>query len=1147
MENRGWWRRWVWRSLCHYRRTNVGVVAAAAVTAAVVVGALAVGDAVRASLRERALSRIGAVDAALQLEERFFADDLGERVVADLVTRGIADAAVACTLRLDGVANVQGRRGSGAWVRVHGVDADFFALGPDGAPGVRVSPGEIALSAGLRAQLQVEPGARLLLRVTRPSALPRDLALARIEDVALALPVTVADRTVDDRAFGAFALRADPDAAANGFVDRNWLQQQLEIEGRANTLLLASRADRGGGAAFAEAASAAVRRVWRLDDLQLELGTVVAGAETIAELRSQRVFLDPAVVEVLRAGLPDAVGLLTWFVNGIGRAGGSTIPYSTVTGWGPLGEGRVGDGPYARAVARTTSSLEARADPADPRPMALTDWAASDLGVAVGDTVDVDYYVMGPQLRLEERRGTFSVAAVVPLDGIVDDATLMPPFPGLSESENCRDWEPGIPVELDRIRDRDEAYWDAHKGAPKALVRFEDAVALWANPYGQATAVRVPRARADALRELLRENVDPAGIGLFFADVRAPALATAAAATDFGGLFVGLSFFLVVAALLLTAMLFAFGVEQRARSIGTLLAVGYRPRQVRRLVLAEGFVLATAGAVLGVALGAGYTWAVLEALQSIWSGAVGGARIGFRFSPSWALAGAAIAVICCLLAMMLGLRRLFRRPAVELLAGAVGVTAPAAARSGRGAGVLAVTAAVAAVALAAMGVLGAVGGGGSGAAQALVFFGAGSSVLVAGVAGLALVLRRPRRGAGAVRSVRALAGTQLRRRPGRSLTATALLASGGFLVLAVQAHRLVGPADPTDPAAGTGGFAAFGRTVLPLLRSLATEEGRAAYGLDVDALEGVDLWPVRVREGDDASCLNLAQPRVPTLLGVPSAALAARGAFSFVDAMPPPEAPDRSANGSPWEWLQADYGPGVVPAIGDAASVAWSMHKALGEGFEFVDESGQPFEVRIVGLARDSVLQGRLVVDEDRFRERFPSVAGYRQLWIDVPMERRDAALSALGRSLRDLGFEGVPAEQRLARYFEVQNTYLLIFQALGALGLLLGTVGLGVVVLRNTLERRGELALVAAVGWRRADLRRWLFWEHAQLLAQGVGLGAIAAAVGLAPTLLGRGVGWGWFALVLLALLACGAFWVGLACAAAVRSARVAALQEGL
>ena len=61
-----------------------------------------------------------------------------------------------------------------------------------------------------------------------------------------------------------------------------------------------------------------------------------------------------------------------------------------------------------------------------------------------------------------------------------------------------------------------------------------------------------------------------------------------------------------------------------------------------------------------------------------------------------------------------------------------------------------------------------------------------------------------------------------------------------------------------------------------------------------------------------------------------------------------------------------------------------------------------------------------------------------------------------MSRALQDVGLELTPATQRLAAFNAVQNTYLNTFQVLGGLGLLLGSAGLGVVVLRNVLERRG-------------------------------------------------------------------------------------------
>jgi len=61
--------------------------------------------------------------------------------------------------------------------------------------------------------------------------------------------------------------------------------------------------------------------------------------------------------------------------------------------------------------------------------------------------------------------------------------------------------------------------------------------------------------------------------------------------------------FRVPGALLLAAMFFRLAVEQRAREVGLLRAVGFATSGVRRLFLAEGFALAVCGSVLGAAGG----------------------------------------------------------------------------------------------------------------------------------------------------------------------------------------------------------------------------------------------------------------------------------------------------------------------------------------------------------------------------------------------------------------------------------------------------------------------------------------------------------------------------------------------------------------
>jgi len=136
---------------------------------------------------------------------------------------------------------------------------------------------------------------------------------------------------------------------------------------------------------------------------------------------------------------------------------------------------------------------------------------------------------------------------------------------------------------------------------------------------------------------------------------------------------------------------------------------------------------------------------------------------------------------------------------------------------------------------------------------------------------------------------------------------------------------------------------------------------------------------------------------------------------------------------------------------------------------------------------------------------------------------------------------------RRLAMFNAVQNTYLGTFQILGGLGLLLGSVGLGVVVLRNVLERRSELAVLMAVGFRARALKWLVLSEHGALLAFGLGLGVVSALVAVLPAVLSPGseVPYLSLASTLIGVLLSGALWTWLATLAALRGRLLDALRN--
>jgi hypothetical protein len=617
---------------------------------------------------------------------------------------------------------------------------------------------------------------------------------------------------------------------------------------------------------------------------------------------------------------------------------------------------------------------------------------------------------------------------------------------------------------------------------------------MWANPYGNLTAVRFrPEAgTADQLADKLRRHLDPVDLGLAFRPVRERALAASQGATDFGGLFLGLSFFLIVSALTLTALLQAFHVQQRGEQVGTLRAIGWPAGKVRLLLLGECLLLAGAGSVLGCGLGVAFARGLLLGLASVWSQAVASASLTLHVHASTVAGGGAIGLVASVSAMALAFRSQLRPPIRALLAGE---TDPA--PSGRrrpvtrwlALGVIAGGSAIAAVIVL----------GGDARNAPATFFLAGGLLLISllSLSAAALAARSAR--AAGPPSLMSLALTHAARRRGRSLATISLLAVGCFLVLAVAANRRDPLARAHRPDGPTGGFDYYAELASPLVPGPTSAESRRELGLARPPLDRASFVPMRLLPGDDASCRNLNRAQQPRVLGVDPSLLADRGAFRFAS----------SAEGvgpGHWSLLHAKVPDGDIPAVDDLNTIVYALGKGVGDVIEIDRPDGETVRLRLVAGLESSVLQGQLIVAESALLKAFPSVEGYRVLLIDAPRDQRGPVADALRRRLGDQGLSLESTTERLASFLAVENTYLAIFGALGILAMALGSLGLAVVVARNVLERRRELALLRAVGWTRRRLHRLLLVEHGLLLAAGLGIGLISAALAVAPVLLGPG-----------------------------------------
>lgn len=1102
--------------LRYHWRTNLAVIAGVATAVAVLSGALLVGDSVRGSLRDLVLQRLGKTDRVV-VSSGFFREALADDLKRDQGITTIGGAAPMIVMQ--GLVSEQGT-GRASRVNVYGVDDRFWTF--HGVQG-RTGPAnrEAFVSRALANDIGAAAGGTILVRVERPSAIPIESLHGQKEDPGRTVRLTVA-AILERSDLGEFSIRPQQGEVRAVFVPLKRLQQDLEQPGKANTLLVADASGSNNDTLLK-----ALRSAFTLEDVGLSLRTIES--QRAVALEAAAGLLDRPRASAAAQAAHD-VGLevrpvLTYLANTL-RSGDRQVPYSLVAALD------------LTSVAPAVTAAPATAGGAPP--IVINDWTARELAVKTGDPLTLDYYVWREPGYLETRSADFRVAAIVPIAGAAADRDLSPVYPGITEADTLGDWDPPFPIDLRRVRPVDEDYWKQYRTTPKGFIAFEEGQRLWQSRYGDRTSVRVSPPADESLQATRRRfeialaaTIDPIAAGVAAIAVREDSLSASRGATNFGEYFVYFSFFLVASALVLAVLFFRLGVEQRAREVGLLRAVGFGTPRVRRLFAAEGLLLALTGSAIGIAGAIGYGALMMAGLRTWWSGAVGTTALTLHVSPISLIAGASGAIAAAMGCIWWTLRNLSGISERSLLAGEIrwfnGGQAGLPRRSSVGAKAGAILFGALAALLVGAAIFKAIDPAGA-------FFGAGASILIACLCLLSWRLGNP--GASKAPSIVRLGLRNTTERPGRSVLAIAVIASATFILISVDAFRR-GDIDPADRRSGTGGYPLLVDLALPLVQDPNSRDGRELLGLGTAA--GVSIEPFRLRPGDDASCLNLYQPTNPRILGVGQRFIEA-GRFTFQGSLAAADA-DRA---NPWMLLTQPLAEGVVPIAADANSMTYVLHKSLGDEIVLKDGDRQ-IRLRLVAALSDSVFQGELLMSEANFLKLFPEQQGYRVLMVDVPIEKASEVAASIESTASDLGADAIPTAQRLAEFHAVEDTYLSTFQTLGGLGLLVGTIGLAAVLLRNILERRRELALLRAVGYGHGDVFAIILAENAVLLGWGLAVGALSAFVAIAPAAIERGArlplttgGW----LLLLAVLAAGLVSSVIATRAAVRAPLVGALR---
>ncbi len=1047
--------RFIRNNLAFYRKKNLLLALGVAISGAVITGALMVGDSVKYSLNRIVDQRLGQVTHVLRSGDRYFTTGLAEGVGDSL------KVPVSSLLLREGSAVAGGGRIRVSHLQVLGVDAEFDRLaGQEGYFG-SLAGDSVIISRNLAMRLDVKAGEELLLRIGKASLIPLNAPFVSDAGNVVAVRVTIRE-IADEERMGRFSLKVSQTAPFNVFISRARLQEVMALPGRANVMLL-DAGDRWDAGEIMEV----VGERFTAADAELKIGWLEGPGRW--QVTSDRVFIDQVLSGPLKEAAPSGEGIITYFVNRL-EYGGRTTPYSFVSTLPDLWLG--------------------------PGEIIINEWLAGDLGAGEGDTLRMAYFEVGPLRELTEVTALFTVRAVVPMEGRFGDRTLMPELPGLSDAVNCRDWDTGVPIDLGSIRDRDEDYWDRYGGTPKAFISLSRGEEMWKNRFGTYTAFRVGAdedgnvAGLQTLETALLKGIEPGMLGFSLEAARAEGHKAASGGVDFSQLFAGLSFFLLLAGILLTVLLFLLNLESREGQLRTLVIMGIPVRVIRRILFAETGVVALTGALAGLLLAVLYNRLVFLALNGVWRDVVRTGMMHVDIRAGTLLTGWAAAMAVALLSLWIPLNRKLRRHLMSH-------RRPGRAGAGRQAGRRRKAAAVTFIA--------------SGSAALLliasqlvrmevvnvpVFFSAGGLLLVSAVGFFLWYLERVRDAAGREIDLPLLSWKNATRNRTRSMSIVILFAIGAFLVISTGSNRKDLFAGSGDPSSGTGGFLFYAESTIPVLKRLNDPGVRVEYGLG----EGYSFVQLRKAEGDDASCLNLNKIENPQVLGAEPAAL--DGRFSFVSRTGWLDRED------PWGSLEQELPGGLIPAIADETVIKWGLGLRVGDTLHYSNSGGERMELLLIGGLAPSIFQGSVIIAGGRFLEQFPESSGTQVFLVEGEVADTAVIRSETGRGLRDLGWEMELAPVRLAEFNSVTNAYLSIFMVMGALGLLLGTFGLVVVLSRSILERRQEIALLKAVGYSRRKIRKLVTREYMILLLAGITTGFAAAIIATLPSIASASTG---------------------------------------
>jgi ABC-type antimicrobial peptide transport system permease subunit len=1136
------------RNLRGLSKMNLALLSATCVSTIVITGSLIAGDSLRESITNAAYENLSEVDeiaTSYRLlnasvltglsEDESFMDEV-DHLSPLIHMRGIVEDPTT------------GARTQTAYVI--GFDYTFLAFGDmislDGTKlDYSLAENEVYLNEVLADEIGAGKGDRVNISFSKLDQTFEAIFLGDQEKTNLKVQLIVRD-VIRAESLGRFQLNANRNPPQNIYVSLESLQKVLGTQDSVNMILVSNNGDVKEGVESCEVVSSNLENA--LDEV---VGYKDAGFKLIRnpekgylKLEAGDVFFSYDYYELLSTSsalddLDSASPIITYFWNSLSLEN-RLVPYSTVTAFDSDLDEKFGLFTINGTSEKISGELE-------KNEIIINNWTADRLQAKIGDVVSMNYSMMDDFYNIRYVTEDFTIKYIVAMEGKANDSMLMPDFPGIEGASTVLDWDPPFSVDLTLITDEDEKYWEDFKGTPKAFISLEAGAELWDTDIGNITQIRLlPKdSNLSALMQQVEGVLDDyVGMGeasLQVRSVKLDAINSAEGTDIFTGMFLAFSAACIMAAVVLIILLIKLRIESRSSEIGILRAIGFKIGAVNHIFLLEGTILSIIGGFFGVILGFLFGIFLIGGMNTFWSAIVEGSPVVFYFTPDSLVVGFTSGIIISIITMILTLRFEGRKTVIESLRKISQVKEK---KKGLILPMLAFflgLAAFASLPVMGMELKSQIGLFALGFGPLLLIYSisqlhftrsgrnidnwAGSAIVVITLflmlyfietvslmelfflSGFLLLcgfllmfyhslMKVERTSFDEVEKIKVLKGKRwlfelarknVARRPTRTMFMAILFSLTLFVLVSLTINLQGAMIDVEMAVKESGGsYHIMGESTTPIFANLADETSREGSNIQSMVFEDLEVEQFKTKGDVGGTCSNLNRIANPRIIGA-NESFFNDNTFVFISTE------DGGSEDDPWSMLKDSSKEGEVPAVGDYNTIVWILGLDVGSTIPVVDEAGETVDLKIVGIIGNSIFQGSLIIWDEYFDELYPTNNGFQLFLFRSNEKDIRPQMIELESALSRYGFDAFSVESVVVENILIENTYISIFQVILIFGLIIGTLGFGIVASRNMMERIREIGILRAIGFSKELVLRILVLENSYVILCALAIGTVS------------------------------------------------------